>query len=136
MCMVLLRSCPAPRLSILSPCSIIQGLLATALTGFTALLAACPLWKKVKTSGSVPHLSRWFDLHAALPACVSAVADLCPTQKRVATAAADLAAGKGGGGVSVGPVDRADTLDTALCAISLAVCVHVHALLWRVSLCR
>eukprot|EP00878_Enallax_costatus_P010415 GHUV01010871.1.p1 GENE.GHUV01010871.1~~GHUV01010871.1.p1 ORF type:complete len:501 (+),score=123.71 GHUV01010871.1:69-1571(+) len=62
-------------------------------------LQACPLWKKVKTSGSVPHLSRWFDLHAALPACTSAVTELCPTQKRAATAAADLAAGKGGGDV-------------------------------------
>lgn len=60
--------------------------------------AACPLWKKVKQSGSVAHLGRWFDHHAALPACTAAAEELCPTKKREAAAAADAAAGKGGGG--------------------------------------
>lgn len=67
-----------------------------------AALTACPLWKKVKGSGSVPHLSRWFDFHAELAACSEAVAALCPKSKAAATAAADQAAGKGGGGELAG----------------------------------
>ncbi|KAF8056743.1 glutamate--tRNA ligase [Scenedesmus sp. PABB004] len=62
-------------------------------------LHACPLWRKVKQSGGVPHLARWFDLHAALPACASAAESLCPRAKAAAAAAADTAAGKGGGDV-------------------------------------
>eukprot|EP00775_Hariotina_reticulata_P007441 gene7441-7651_t len=62
-------------------------------------LQACPLWSKLKQSGSVPHLARWFDHHAALPACTAAVQQLDPKQKAAAAAAADLAAGKGGGDV-------------------------------------
>jgi hypothetical protein len=65
------------------------------------MLAACPLWKKVRQSASAAHLVRWFDHMAALPACAAAVEDLCPTKKREAAAAADTAAGKGGGGEKV-----------------------------------
>jgi hypothetical protein len=35
--------------------------------------AGNPMWKKQKASGSLPHLSRWFDHVAALPECVAAV---------------------------------------------------------------
>jgi hypothetical protein len=62
------------------------------------MLAACPLWKKVRQSASAAHLVRWFDHMSSLPACAAAVEDLCPTRKREAAAAADTAAGKGGGG--------------------------------------
>jgi hypothetical protein len=60
--------------------------------------AACPLWKKVKQSASVPHLSRWFDFMSSLPACTGAINSLCYKQKVAAAQEADRAAGKGGGG--------------------------------------
>uniref|UniRef100_A0A383W857 glutamate--tRNA ligase n=1 Tax=Tetradesmus obliquus TaxID=3088 RepID=A0A383W857_TETOB len=62
-------------------------------------LQACPLWKKVRQSPAAAHLARWFDHMSSLPACAAAVEDLCPTKKREAAAAADTAAGKGGGDV-------------------------------------
>ncbi|KAF6254122.1 tRNA synthetases class I, catalytic domain-containing protein [Scenedesmus sp. NREL 46B-D3] len=62
-------------------------------------LQACPLWKKVRQSSSAAHLVRWFDHISSLPACAAAVEDLCPSKKREAAAAADTAAGKGGGDV-------------------------------------
>lgn len=63
-----------------------------------SLPAACPLWKKVKQSGSVPHLSRWFDFMSSLPSCSGAINSLCYKQKVAAAQEADRAAGKGGGG--------------------------------------
>jgi len=76
---------------------------STLLTSYAtlALIAAChsvSLWNKLRQSNTVPHLARWFDHHAALPACTAAVVQLDPKQKAAAAAAADLAAGKGGGG--------------------------------------
>lgn len=65
-----------------------------------SVCAACPLWKKVKQSGTVPHLARWFDFMSSLPSCSQATNALCYKQKVAAAQAADLAAGKGGAGES------------------------------------
>uniref|UniRef100_A0A7S0WYI8 glutamate--tRNA ligase n=1 Tax=Chlamydomonas leiostraca TaxID=1034604 RepID=A0A7S0WYI8_9CHLO len=59
-----------------------------------------PLWKKHKTGGAVPHLSRWFDHFAALPECAGAVEELLAmdTKKARAAGAPSAAGGAAGGG--------------------------------------
>eukprot|EP00195_Chlamydomonas_chlamydogama_P010601 CAMPEP_0202902822 /NCGR_PEP_ID=MMETSP1392-20130828/17067_1 /ASSEMBLY_ACC=CAM_ASM_000868 /TAXON_ID=225041 /ORGANISM="Chlamydomonas chlamydogama, Strain SAG 11-48b" /LENGTH=734 /DNA_ID=CAMNT_0049589629 /DNA_START=191 /DNA_END=2395 /DNA_ORIENTATION=- len=51
-------------------------------------LQANPMWKKVKTSGKVPYLSRWFDFVAELPECKKTVEE-CEFKKKAAPAAAE-----------------------------------------------
>eukprot|EP00877_Chromochloris_zofingiensis_P010541 jgi/Chrzof1/5740/Cz16g14040.t1_GTS2[v5.2] len=80
--------------------------LRTFLVGYTFTVAdvalwgqlqACPMWKKGKSSGAVPHLSRWFDFFAALPECMAAVDELDSKKKAAAEAGASGAMSKGGG---------------------------------------
>lgn len=52
------------------------------------------MWKKVRGPGKVPHLARWFDHVAELPACKAAVDELdVNAKKKAMAAAADVAAG-------------------------------------------
>ncbi len=59
------------------------------------------MWKKVKQSGKVPHLSRWFEHVTELPECKAAVDSYDLMAKKKVAAAADTSdAKKGGGGES------------------------------------
>lgn len=61
--------------------------------------AGNPLWKKHKTGGKVPHLSRWFDHIASVPDCLSAAEELVAMDsKKVRAAAAPVIAVSGSAG--------------------------------------
>jgi hypothetical protein len=62
--------------------------------GFPFGVAGSPLWKKVRGSGKVAHLARWFDFMAGLPELKEVVAGLDTKKKAIAES---VAAGKGGG---------------------------------------
>ncbi len=76
------------------------------LAGLTSAIApalpptACPTWKKISTSGSIPHLKRWFDhLSSSLPQLASTIDALDWRKKpsdRTATANAGGAASTSG----------------------------------------
>ncbi len=56
------------------------------------------LWKKHKSSGSVPHLARRFDHVAQMPECVSAVEELAAMDSKKIRAAAQASATAGANG--------------------------------------
>lgn len=76
--------------------------------------AACPLWKKLKSGGAVPHLARWFDHMAGLPECVAAVEELDSRGKPKGSegGAAGSSKMKGGGG------ERAGVQEQQSCALA------------------
>eukprot|EP00201_Polytomella_parva_P009213 CAMPEP_0175064070 /NCGR_PEP_ID=MMETSP0052_2-20121109/15117_1 /TAXON_ID=51329 ORGANISM="Polytomella parva, Strain SAG 63-3" /NCGR_SAMPLE_ID=MMETSP0052_2 /ASSEMBLY_ACC=CAM_ASM_000194 /LENGTH=719 /DNA_ID=CAMNT_0016330357 /DNA_START=184 /DNA_END=2343 /DNA_ORIENTATION=+ len=61
-------------------------------------LQGCPLWKKIKSSGKVPHLSRWFDLVSSFPEVQKVVDENDLAKKRAVAAATDSVEAKKGGG--------------------------------------
>ena len=74
------------------------------------------MWKKLKGSGKVPHLSRWFDNIAELPECKAAVEELDLNAKRRA-GGVGASTSAAGGSTADGNSKKAAGL--LACAISL-----------------